>query len=114
MDWLTFLWDTESAYWIGMYHFLKEDLKMKCPEVGTAAGYSPALMQAQLDVVDAHAYWHPPTFPGKAWDISDWYVVNQTMAGASDGGCITGLAGYRAVVEIGIGCSTLWYEIEVK
>ncbi len=94
-DWMAFLYDTESRYWTGMEQFLKVNLKAHSLIVGTATGFSPASIQAKLDVVDGHAYWQHPRFPDKMWDPADWNVNNVPMAGVSDGGTIPGLAGRR-------------------
>jgi hypothetical protein len=91
-DWMAFLWDTEEAYWTGMRDFLKKDLKAKSLIVGTAVGFSPAPIQAALDVVDSHSYWQHPHFPNKSWDREDWTVKNVPMAGTPSGGTIPGLA----------------------
>lgn len=91
-DWAAFLLDTEAHYWTGMAQYLKDDLKLQAPVVGTAVGYSPAMMQAKLDVVDGHAYWQHPHFPGRPWDGNNWFVPNVSMAGAAQGGVLPGLA----------------------
>jgi hypothetical protein len=91
-DWNQFLVDTESNYWTGMRHFVRDELKAHSNVVGTATGSSPWLVQAKLDVVDAHNYWQRPHFPQKPWDSKDWDVQNVSMAGASDGGTLTTLA----------------------
>ncbi|MDR3403899.1 MAG: carbohydrate binding domain-containing protein [Chthoniobacter sp.] len=91
-DWNQFLIDTESNYWTGMRRFVREELKAHSPVVGTATGSSPWLVQAKLDVVDAHNYWQRPTFPHKPGDPQDWDVQNVSMAGAADGGALPGLA----------------------
>jgi len=94
-DWMAFLYDTESQYWTGMEQYLKEDLKTHSLIVGTATGYSPASIQAKLDVVDGHAYWQHPHFPAKMWDSVNWTVGNISMAGDSNGGTLPGLAAHR-------------------
>lgn len=91
-DWLRFMWDTESAYWQGMAKYLHDDLGVKCPVVGTAAGFSPLGIQARLDVVDTHAYWKHPSFPGKPWDSENWVLPNVPMAGVTGGGELASLA----------------------
>lgn len=75
-----------------MRRFLKEEIKTRSPLVGTAAGYSPVPIQARFDVVDSHAYWHHPHFPGKPWDPENWTVTNVSMAGIAGGGILPGLA----------------------
>lgn len=94
-DWMSFLYDTEADYWLGMERFLKNDLHAHSLVVGSATGFSPASIQAQLDVVDGHAYWHHPRFPGKPWDPVDWTVTNVSMAGEPSGGTLPELAGRR-------------------
>ena len=91
-DWMRFLWDTEERYWTGMAGFIQHELKSRSLVVGSATGFSPAPIQAKLDVVDGHSYWQHPHFPHKPWDGDDWVVKNVSMAGAPDGGTIPGLA----------------------
>lgn len=91
-DWLAFLWDTEASYWSGMRHFVKDELGAHSLIVGTQVSYSPAPIQAGLDVVDGHAYWQHPRFPGKPWDIDNWTIGNSPMAGIAGGGTLADLA----------------------
>ncbi|MCG3180419.1 MAG: hypothetical protein BIFFINMI_02780 [Phycisphaerae bacterium] len=79
-DWMRFLWDAERAYWLGMYRYLKDDLHVQSVVVGTIVGCSSPNIMAELDAVDAHAYWQHPQFPGRPWDAADWLVRNQSMA----------------------------------
>jgi hypothetical protein len=94
-DWQEFIWDTETAYWNGMRDFLKKDLGVKVPIVGTQGFWSPGHVQAGMDVIDSHAYWHHPDFHGKGWNPDVWDVKNEPMAGAPDGGTLPGLAAQR-------------------
>ncbi len=91
-DWLNFLWDVEDGYWREMQRYLKADLGVRSPVVGTQVSYSPAAIQSALDVVDGHAYWQHPWFPGKAWDMSNWQIQNSPMAGVEGAGTIAELA----------------------
>lgn len=91
-DWHTFLWATEEKYWTGMRRFIREDLKSKSLIIGTQLGWSPFPIQAQMDVVDSHAYWQHPHFPSKSWDMDDWIVKNEAMTGAANGSTIAELA----------------------
>ena len=91
-DWIGFLWETERTYWTGMARYLKDELKVKSLLVGTQMGWSPAPIQAELDVIDSHSYWQHPRFPGKSWDAANWTVQNVPMAGAADGGTLPRLA----------------------
>ncbi len=91
-DWLRFLWSREAAYWPGMHRFLREELGVRALIIGTQLNWSPFPIQQQMDVIDAHAYWQHPHFPGRDWDLANWTVQNQPMAGAPDGGTLTRLA----------------------
>lgn len=91
-DWVRFLADVEDHYWTGMYRFLKDDLKVAAPVLGTQMGWSPPTMQAKLDVIDSHAYWQHPHFPRRPWDSADWTVGNLPMFGRPDGGTLPALA----------------------
>src|SRR3954451_1325936 len=75
-----------------MSQFIKGDLGAKSLVLGSATGFSPWPVQAMLDVVDAHAYWQHPHFPGRQWDMNNWTVKNESMAGREDGGTLPGLA----------------------
>ncbi len=85
LDWMTFLWKIESNYWLEMQRFLKDEVGVKSLIVGSATGFSPPAIQAQLDVVDGHAYWQHPHFPGRPWDRANWHVGNVSMAGHDNG-----------------------------
>src|SRR5574341_2295863 len=91
-DWIRFLWGLEDQYWMGMYRFIKSDLDARPLVIGTRVNYSAAPIQAQLDVVDNHAYWQHPRFPGRPWDPVNWFVNDVPMAGVADGGNISRLA----------------------
>jgi len=93
-DFVDFLWDTERDYWWGMYHFLKDELKVQSLVSGTQLGYSPVHIQAGLDYIDAHAYWNHPRFPGRPWDPKNWTVRNVALVN-SPGGTLASLATRR-------------------
>jgi len=90
-DFIDFIWDTECDYWHGMYRYLKDELKAKPIVSGTQMGYSPANIQAGLDYIDAHSYWHHPHFPGRPWDPKNWTVRNAALVN-TPGGTLSGLA----------------------
>lgn len=94
-DWQEFIWDTEIAYWNGMRDFLRNELKVRAPIVGTQGFWSPGHVQAGMDVIDSHAYWHHPHFEGGDWNLEKWTIKNEPMAGAKDGGTLPGLAAQR-------------------
>ena len=83
-DWITFLVDIERKYWIGMYRYLKDELKVKQPISGTQLNYGSTHVQAALDYSDNHAYWNHPSWPNKSWDAVDWYVRNCSLVNWAD------------------------------
>ena len=96
-DFVEFLFRIEHDYWVGMYEFLKNDLKVQAPISGTQLNYGSTIVQAQLDYCDNHAYWNHPVFPGRAWDRSNWYVNNISLANHADTGTLVKLASNRVV-----------------
>ncbi len=94
LNWMTFLFETEQAYWMELYNFLKHDLGVRGIVLGTIAGCAPVTMMAELDAVDTHAYWKHPVFPGIAWDSGNWIVDNESMI-TTNGGVLNGLAKKR-------------------
>lgn len=96
-DWFRFLWEAEDRYWQGMQLFLKSELKVQAPIIGTIVGCSTPNLMARLDAVDTHAYWQHPHFPGKAWDGDNWLVGNKPMTAERDGGVLPGLAFKRVL-----------------
>jgi len=91
-DWIEFLWELERDYFTDMYHFLKNELGVKALVIGTIAGCSTLNIMAGLDVVDTHAYWQHPVFPGRPWDPNNWYVINEPMVNHPEEGTIPWLA----------------------
>ncbi len=78
-DWVEFLWKLEEDYFMDMYRFLKEELRVKALIIGTIVGCSTPNIMSRLDVIDTHAYWQHPAFPGRPWDPWNWYVLNIPM-----------------------------------
>jgi hypothetical protein len=96
-DWVEFLWELERGYFIDMYRYLKEELGVKALVIGTIVGCSTPNIMAELDVVDAHAYWQHPAFPGTPWDPQNWYVVNEPMVNHPLDGTIQWIASRRVL-----------------
>ncbi len=95
-DWMKFLWDTEAAYYADMRDFLRDELGVRSLLVGSQLGaYSIFPVQEQLDVLDIHAYWQHPTFPGRSGDWQNWVVGNKSMVNEADGGYASWSAMYR-------------------
>jgi len=87
-DFYQFLIDTERAYWSGIAGYLKDELKFKAPISGTqVCGYSPPMLQAELDYVDNHAYWCHPSVH------ANWEIHNAAMVNSMN--CIQAQAGQR-------------------
>jgi hypothetical protein len=84
-DWLRFLRDLESAYYAEMVGHLRTNLNYQGLVFGTIMANSPATVQKNMDVIDSHAYWKHPVFPGADWDSSNWYVQNVSMASTVEG-----------------------------
>ncbi|MCA9118601.1 MAG: cellulase family glycosylhydrolase [Planctomycetaceae bacterium] len=84
-DFIDFLWHTEHDYWTEFEDYLKEQLGIRALVSGTQLGYSPVHVQAELDYIDAHAYWQHPSFPNRDWDRRDWYVNNVALVNARSG-----------------------------
>ncbi|MEM2200686.1 MAG: hypothetical protein QW162_02285, partial [Ignisphaera sp.] len=91
-DWVEFLWRLEYNFFIEMYKYLKEELKVKALVVGTQVvfGGTPNIQQL-LDLIDTHHYWRYPVGSG-----SDFYVVNDAMVNSPTGNTIISIA-YRRV-----------------
>ncbi|MCC7491611.1 MAG: hypothetical protein IT204_04660 [Fimbriimonadaceae bacterium] len=94
LDWTRFLWETEDRYWQRLQRYLKQDLGVRCPVIGTVVGCSTPNLMARLDVIDTHGYWQHPAFPGRPWDRSNWYVNNISAVNAV-GGLLPDLARHR-------------------
>jgi hypothetical protein len=78
-DWLQFLRDLEYNYYDTMVGHLRANLGYAGLIFGTIMANSPATVQSRLDVIDGHAYWQHPQFPGQPWDPVNWYQPNLSM-----------------------------------
>ena len=91
-DWVRFLAEVETAYWLTMYGFVKNELGYPGIVFGTILGTSLPSIQARLDAIDSHAYWQHPRFPGRPWDPNNWFVANKSMVNEPPG-CVGRIAG---------------------
>jgi hypothetical protein len=95
-DWLRFLRDLEYAYFDSMVTHLRGNIGYPGLIFGTIMANSPATVQSRLDVIDGHAYWQHPQFPGQPWDSVNWYVPNISMVNTlNDDNTLAGLARQR-------------------
>lgn len=81
-DWLRFLRDAEIAYYDAMVGHLRTNCGYPGLIFGTIMANSPAGVQGRLDVVDGHAYWQHPQFPGTPWDSVNWTLGNVPLFAA--------------------------------
>ena len=93
---LSFLADTEKAYFDGMRQFIKKELGCQALVTGTIV-FGPLGLQAQsdMDYLDGHAYWHHPRFPNRPWDPADWTVEQEAMVDCPDQSPLFRLAAQR-------------------
>jgi len=95
-DWLRFLRDLESRYYDQMLAHVRTNCGYPGLIFGTIMANSPATVQSRLDVVDGHAYWQHPQFPGTPWDSVNWYQPNISMVNTlGDDNTLAGLARQR-------------------
>lgn len=96
-----------SAFYIGleedffaeMVRYLKQELGVRVPIVGTNWNIGPGdvVVQNKLDYIDNHAYWDHPNFPNIPWSSTDWMIQNRPMVLSPDGGAIAGVLNAVAV-----------------
>jgi hypothetical protein len=95
-DWLRFLRDLEYRYYDIMVAHLRTNCGYAGLIFGTIMANSPATVQSRLDVIDGHAYWQHPQFPGNPWDSINWFVPNISMVNTlGDHNTLAGLARQR-------------------
>lgn len=95
LDWIRFLWETERNHWTAMRRFLVDELGVKAPIVGTIVGTSTPNLMADFELLDGHAYWQHPRFPGRDWDMNNWFVKNISMVDRPLEATLPGLAWQR-------------------
>ena len=95
-DWIEFLIDIERKYFVGMYHYLKDELGVKVPISGTQLNFGSTRVQAELDYCDNHAYWNHPSWTSKQWDSVGWYVRNRALVNSAD----TEIFGHLATARV--------------
>lgn len=83
-DWLRFLRDREVAYYDAMVGHVRARCGYPGLIFGTIMANSPATVQNRLDVIDGHAYWQHPQFPGQPWDAVNWIVPNRSLVNTTN------------------------------
>lgn len=95
-DWLRFARDCECGYYDDMVGHLRTNVGYVGLVFGTIMANSPATVQSRLDVIDGHAYWQHPQFPGTPWDSVNWTVENVSLVNTlGDANPLAGLARQR-------------------
>ncbi len=95
-DWLRFLRDLETRYYDQMVAHVRTNCGYPGLIFGTIMANSPASVQSRMDVIDGHAYWQHPQFPGNPWDSVNWFVPNVSMVNTlGDDNTLAGLARQR-------------------
>lgn len=83
-DWIQCLLDLESAYYDAMVQHVRNVCGYRGLIFGTIMANSPATVQSRLDVIDSHAYWQHPVFPGTPWDPVNWTLGNRSMVNTTN------------------------------
>ena len=90
-DFVEFLREREKSYFTGMRDFLRNEVGFGGIVGGTIVGTSTPSVQSAMDVIDSHAYWQHPQFPGIPWDPVNWTISNVSMVDSRPG-TLSGLA----------------------
>ncbi len=97
-DWVDYLAAVEKSYVDTMTDCIKNELGYKglvtCSQASYGA-WAGIARESRTDWVDSHAYWQHPSFPGQAWDASNWNTPNTPMTDAADTGTLMSLATHR-------------------
>jgi Cellulase (glycosyl hydrolase family 5) len=95
-DFSAFLIDTERNHATAARAFVKTDLAAKPMVFQTQIGFGGMAGvvrdKAVADVVDNHAYWQHPQFPGAPFSATDWTIENTSQLAHPQGGELAGLA----------------------
>lgn len=95
MDMTAFYIELQNDFFAEMVDYLKNELGVKVPIVGTNWNVGPPdlSVQSQLDYIDNHSYWDHPHFPNIPWSSTDWLISNTPMVLSESGGTIPVLLG---------------------
>ncbi|MCF0242774.1 MAG: carbohydrate binding domain-containing protein [Treponema sp.] len=92
---LNFLYDVEKDYWTDMRDFIREELSCSALLMGSAMGNVTTGISCLFDIIDSHAYFNHPVFPGNDWDMGNFYVKNDSLSRQKNSQTLTNLAQYR-------------------
>jgi len=92
-DMSAFYLKLQDDFFAEMRRYLKNELGVRVPVVGTNWNIGPAdlAVQDKLDYIDNHAYWDHPQFPNIPWSSTDWYINNTPMVQDAYGGAVARL-----------------------
>ncbi|MBK1876253.1 carbohydrate binding domain-containing protein [Pelagicoccus mobilis] len=93
-DWARFLIHLATEYWTDMRDYIRNDLGYGGMINGTTIMNSTPNIQGVYELVDTHAYWQHPIFPGNPWDPNNWTVNPISMVNTMDN-TLSGLAKQR-------------------
>lgn len=119
-DWVNCVAELERSYFLDMTRFLREELEVRCPIIGSQVSYGGiggAHRESLMDYGDMHAYWQHPRFPGKPWDGKNWEIANTPMIADPEACIALRLAHYRlqdkpfVISEFNHPCPS-WYAAE--
>ncbi len=92
---LNFLYDVEAAYWTDMRDYVRNTLSCPALIMGSAMGNTTTGLSMIFDIIDSHAYFNHPSFPGKGWDQNNYNIQNDDLTRQECSKTLTNLAGFR-------------------
>ncbi len=101
-DWLHFLADTERDYAEEMRRFLKDELGVTAPVIGSQieyGGLAGMWREQAMDFTDTHAYWQHPVLENGDFDSANWTIDNSPQI-AAFGTRSFGELGERAMLRV--------------
>lgn len=80
-DILKFYNDLNANYFAALSKIIKTDLGSKVLLTGISGNINldDVPTQAAMNVIDFHAYWDHPRFPGTPWDLNNFTIKNTSM-----------------------------------
>jgi hypothetical protein len=79
-DWFSFLLSLEEKYWKRAISFLKKDIGIHYPIIGTRASVTTPTITTYMDIISDNQYWiHPLFTSAREWDPVYWFVPNDAM-----------------------------------